>query len=135
MVAAFFAAEEPRGEKICVWAIKESILFPRASKEIGFDNIGIHLIKFHERDNHYLFAQKGLFSDIQNSTQYFLGRGKWPDLETVHAFLDEPILTKLTLPSAEAKSLIGLLDREGISRAQLTPSYDNAAKAAIKGWS
>lgn len=85
----------------------------------------------------YLKAQKGLFSEIRGAEDYFQENGIWPDIESylkdAVSPLDnqKPALRKVTLSTDQARRLILLLHREGISRSQLMPSLDNIAQNII----
>ncbi len=140
MFAALFAAEDvalanQKSKYIAVWALHSGIL-----DDGNFDNVGSRLQKLtvpkHELD--YLHAQDSLFIYDSGADIHFIKNGKWPTIESVilsdYVFLAESPLLKITLPSSQAGELVRLLWAEGITRANIMPTYDNVTKALKTRW-
>lgn len=84
--------------------------------------------------NPFLLAQRGVFTLIKNSNQYFLDNGCWPSIEDIvnverssdTHYMKSPLI-RLSLPASEAESLMRLLYRLDISRLTIMPTLENAA--------
>lgn len=125
LYAAFFAAEcacpDAKGQ-IAVWALDR--------RELG--NSNCHVKEFNVQRSHigFLHAQEGLFTCFQTPGCSFAVDGVWPSIEG----LIREGLRQLVLPKSEAHELRRLLWVEGISRAHLMPTLDNATHALCSAW-
>lgn len=127
-VAAFFAARDPKGSAIAVWAI--DLIELLASR--------IRTLTCRRYDNTFLHAQDGVFLYDYEAPHDYVCTGEWPALETALAAEDhdgKTVLRKVTLPATQAKHLLRLLWRERMSPAHLMPTYDNIAAALPTYWS
>ena len=134
LVAAFFAAE------------KVSALAGTDREETEFaiicfgtqllDRIkSIKVVSAPRANNHFLQAQRGVFTLIINANQFFLDKGEWPSLEDIvyierdRGYLyTRPPLVRFSLPASEADELLRLLYRLNISKLTLMPCLHQAAK-------
>lgn len=127
-VAAFFAARDPDGSMIAVWAVDLSELM--ASR--------VRTLTCRRFDNSFLHAQDGLFRYDHEAPQDYVCTGKWPALDTVltsEGKHDRTVLRKVMLPASQAKHLLRLLWRERVSPAHLMPTYDNIGLSIPLYWS
>jgi hypothetical protein len=131
LVASFFAAERPLGDKIAVHALRTKIVVP--DRYIRRMTVRPGQIPF-------LDAQNGLFLWCPQAYLFHLREGRFPTFEdlveltardTAPDVLPRPLLVKHTLPSREAPQLLQLLWRERISPAHLMPSFDNVTRSLI----
>lgn len=81
--------------------------------------------------NSFLRVQKGVFTHMPKANRYRLDHKKWPSIEDI----DEETpglgvnLTRVSLPTLEARELLRRLFDMDITRHSLMPSLDNAALA------
>jgi hypothetical protein len=130
--AAYFAAEpiNPHPDddrRIAVFA----------APYLYFNKRRVEKIQIPHHVSTYLHAQAGLFSLDLEAEQQFIRTGRWYHLEESPP--DQwsgtaPAPLKLTLPASEAGELLRLLWIEGVTRAHLMPTLDNAAAALKKRW-
>lgn len=78
----------------------------------------------------YLHAQDGLFVMCNASgNAHFLDHGSWPSIDTLlHGWQ----LEKIVCPYTIAGSVISILDRMGVSRETLKPSYTEVASTVLR---
>lgn len=135
LCAAHFATEHYRNKEaiksISIWALNTTAVH---------DPVYSHLVRLHtppRYTNPFLKAQKGAFTELINGDAIFRDAGSWPDFEQVLKDLDVELtlLRKLVLPASEVKELRLLLDREGVTKAHLMPTYDNVAERVVESWS
>jgi hypothetical protein len=131
LVAAFFAAygaiKRGLGEaEIVVFCLRTTLIDDLKS---------LDLITVPSSKNDFLRAQKGAFLLIKNANLYYSNNNHWPSVEDIIAderkpYIDYmlPVFIKITLPGTEAKELLNLLYRLGISELSLMPSFHSAAK-------
>ncbi|WP_419177137.1 FRG domain-containing protein [Desulfosediminicola sp.] len=136
-IAAYFAAETAMSNR-------------RSGQEDGYFSViclGTQLLRKVESikavsapraSNPFLRAQRGVFTLIKNANQFLIKNGRWPSIEdAVEAERDASIwytrspLVRLSLPNAEAESLLRLLYRLDVSKLTMMPSLDNAANNLI----
>ncbi|OBU37893.1 FRG domain-containing protein [Photobacterium phosphoreum] len=95
----------------------------------------ISIISVPKAGNNYVRAQKGLFTLINNANDYYKINQKWPSLEDAinsgkpKKTYSRPSLIRLSLPNSEAKPLLRLLYRIGVSKQTLMPSLSVAAES------
>lgn len=134
LIAAYFAAE------------KVSTLADADREESDFSVIclgtqllrkvtSLKYVSAPRANNPFLRAQRGAFTLIRNSNQFFLENGRWPSIEDAVAnerdprmYFNRAPLIRLSLPALEADNLLRLLYRLDVSRLTIMPSFDNAAK-------
>ena len=125
LYAAFFAVEcvcaDAKGS-IAVWALDSRVL--------ATGNCSVKEFNVQRSQIGFLHSQEGLFTCFQNPGCSFAKDGVWP---SINGSLHEG-LRKLVLPKSEAHELRRLLWVEGISRAQLMPTLDNATHALRSAW-
>jgi hypothetical protein len=81
-------------------------------------------------ENGNLLAQRGLFLYIKNANERFMETGRWPGLEDVLTRTRRlNRLESVSLPSAQADTLLRLLWRYNITRHHLMPTLSSAAHA------
>lgn len=133
--AAHFATEIYRNKEevksISIWALSTAAIH---------DPVYSHCVRIHKPSrytNPFLKAQKGTFTELINGDTIFRRTGSWPDFEQEVEGLDEQLtlLRKLVLPASEVRELRLLLDREGVTKAHLMPTYDNVAEIVVERWS
>lgn len=152
LFAAFFAAENVNPEatdySIAVWAINRNI--EKIHQTHRSAATGIVFVRPPRNQISFLHAQDSLFTYDSLANYRYLRQKQWFPIEAVlglreptpeelelREFVQDTVpiprpgdfLRKLTLPASEAGNLLDLLWIEGISRAQLMPSYDNVTEA------
>ena len=125
LVAAFFAARQPEGTEIAVWAIDSSTLSVSSR---------IQMLTCRRYDNTFLHAQDGVFLWDTAATGEFVVSGQWPVIDSILANLHPEAVRRMTLPASQAPRLLRLLWRERISLAHLMPSYDHIAQSLMPYW-
>ncbi|WP_455270294.1 FRG domain-containing protein [Rhizobium herbae] len=131
LVAAYFAVEvDEIDEAPCVWALNISRDLPSVLVVPHDLPQQVRVRTVPSAENLFQRSQKGIFTWVSAEEEWFKREGTWPDLQTLHELMSVPFLTKLVLPRSEAKTLRQLLYREGVSKAHLMPTYDNAAAMA-----
>lgn len=129
LIAAFFAAEKPKGKEIAVWALSLDII-EKPDKYLRRLTVPPQKIPF-------LDAQEGLFVWCPETYLIHLQEGCFPTMQDMVErsamdpklnMLPRPFLYKLTLPKSETHNLLRLLWREKISPAHLMPSFDNVTR-------
>lgn len=97
--------------------------------------ISVKYVPAPRANNPFLLSQRGAFTIIKNSNQFFLENGRWPSIEDVisnerdHGTLyTRSPLIRFSLPASEADSLLRLLYRLDVSKLTLMPSFGNAAE-------
>jgi hypothetical protein len=118
LVAAFFAAENPPMEarRIAVWSVDvEAILRPNAAGH------GIEIVTVSKSQNSNLAAQKGLFLLDRRGV---LWQNDLPGASPGQ----QGFARKYCLPVSESATLRILLNRLGVDRAHLMPSFDGVVK-------
>ena len=140
--AAYFAARNParngttRSRRLVVWAFNTEILetLRRRGGDFPFF-LACYIVTAPSAGNPNLAAQQGVFT-LWQSPSGELGPQRAPLDEALAAFLkdrkhtpDQPLFKRLTLPACEARRLMRLLQREGITAARLFPGYQGVADA------
>lgn len=95
----------------------------------------VRVVSAPRANNHFLRAQRGVFTLITNANQLFLENGEWPSVEEVVSaercrntlYFRSPLI-RFSLPASEADELLRLLYRLDISKLSLMPSLHQAAK-------
>jgi hypothetical protein len=126
-VAAYFAARDPKGPEIAVWAVNLIYLAMSRAKTLTCRRY----------DNTFLHAQDGIFLYDPEAPYDYVCTGEWPSLEVALRFgrrLEATVIRKVTLPASRAQHLLGLLWRERVSPAHLMPTYDNISDALPQYW-
>ena len=136
LTAAYFAATDPIGERIAVWAVhRPSLSYTRLEE-----------FQVPRADLPFLHAQSGLF--VWDPLPYidFANNGDWPAQENVieecfrlpHVSprIKAMVAYKITLPKSEAKRVVEMLWHERISKAHLMPTLDSVSEAVLStfGW-
>ncbi len=133
LFAAFFAAENVDPDEtdysIAVWAINRRVENIHRTHRIAAN--GVVFVRPPRNTIGFLHAQDALFSYDSLANYRYLRRSHWFPIEDVLGLAEETgdFLRKLTLPASEAGELLKLLWIEGVSRAQLMPTYDNVTEA------
>jgi hypothetical protein len=129
-IAAYFAAKtanEIKDESFFSIICMSTILLR--------DIKSINVISAPKANNHFLRAQRGLFTIINSANEFFKKEGKWPSIadiinaERPDSLYMKPALIRLSLPTTEANSLLKLLYKLDISKLTLMPSLGNAAES------
>ncbi len=89
-------------------------------------NQPIQLVHAPRHENPFLLAQKGLFLHMPYANKFFLEKARWP---TVSDYVENSVLTKITLPASEADELLRLLFDLDVTTHSLMPTLENAANA------
>ena len=134
-VAMFFAAhEEPdcespdeiqsnsqpkkKPKNLIVWAVQQTAL----------NADSLRVVKHNRSQIGFLRQQDGLFAYDKNASDWFTLFGQWCPFELL---LQESVnfdaVYRLVLPYSQRARLLELLERKGITKAQLMPSFDNVA--------
>lgn len=149
LAAAFFAVDDSlqhqRDEDIAVWALHSRLA--RDIKVLGKDfpdgatprrvDLQIAFLRPAIRDNVYLTAQAGLFTDIFGAGIYFMANGGTrPPLERIieASGSTATLLRKIVLPRTQVRELASILRKEGVVRSALMPSKDNVAADVTRRW-
>lgn len=129
LIAAFFSAcESSDSDSICVWALNTRYIN---------DSLTQGQIRFHKNLKHdgleFLHKQKGLFTEMWGCEGYYFHHGEWPTLEKyltkTNAYASQnDYLRRIDLKKKYIPSLLKKLDRMGINKCQLMPTYDNVAQ-------
>jgi len=131
MIAAFFSAyNSSTTDDACVLALdKEHLSFRPGHGQIQFYE------KLSKSGLEFLHIQEGLFTDPLGIESYYLKFGQWPTLgdyllKTLTTPQGEPIpqetyLKKILLKASAKVELLKRLDRMGINKYTLMPTYDN----------
>jgi hypothetical protein len=156
LIAAFFACDTwEEKTDIAVWAFNEKNwkLFESPNVDYGvklynaFDNIGV--ISANAHDNHYLKAQKGVFTWIAG--EYDQEQNRWLGADEILKDIDmkdsQPTFLKKVILKAEHVSyyiyapsqiyregLKQLIFKEGITKAAMMPTLDNIAHTVKSNW-
>ena len=130
-IAAFFAAQNPSGSRIAVWALKRSAV---ASSRLNLFQVPRASLPF-------LHAQSGLFIIDDWPYADFALTGEWPSHEDVLSdYCSRPdacvalrgnVACKITLPASMAPSVTEILWHERISRAHLMPTLDCVSQTVL----
>lgn len=123
LVAAFFAAEgalratkEGRKTSGYCGVIRLNVQHEKPAE--------IQLVRTPRHANRFLHAQKGVFTLVPNANRFFLDHGRFPNMV-------DAVPTgraRYTLPASEARELLRLLLRFDVTRRQLMPTLENAAR-------
>jgi hypothetical protein len=132
LIAAFFSAYNcAANDNISVWALNK--------KYLG-SNLVSGQISFYDRLSkmglEFLHLQRGLFTDMIGIDTYYYEYGRWPTLDEYLlktyttpdvnvAISQDSYLKKIELNFSEKENLLRLLNRMGISKHSLMPTYDN----------
>jgi len=138
LVATYFACENvsqiSTGKKIAIWALREDFVSQYRGDDIQVRPCSqFATLKPPRSENTFLNAQEGLFIYPLRGCAYYARNKEWPCLE--HYAIDtqnivgEPVIRKLTLPSAYAGDLLRALWLKGVSRGHLMPTYDNVVSS------
>ena len=149
LAAAFFAVDDSlqhqRNEDIAVWALHSRLAsnikvfgkdFPDGSTPRRVE-LRISLVRPAVRDNVYLTAQAGLFTEVFGAGIFFMANGgARPPLERIIEASDSaaPLLRKMILPRTKVRELANILRKEGVIRSALMPSKDNVAADVMRRW-
>lgn len=100
-------------------------------------------INFSEDFPHYKFTflhkQEGAFIYLPYADYWYIKYGKWPSIEDWMSYLrklkpqdfpDFPII-KIIIDSADKNMLLSLLEKEGITKESLMPTYNHVAESVI----
>jgi hypothetical protein len=130
LIAAYFAAEEhvfsiPEMDKPEFFSIHALDL------KLIKNCKNLSVIKAPRFNNNFLREQKGVFTLLKNANQFYKIHNRWPTIEDELKYNfksnnHETPLIKMTLPSCEARSLLQILYKFGITRLTLKPSLINA---------
>ena len=114
LVALFFAVERPQpgATNAAVWGLDRRL-----------EN-GLVEVYCPRSDNRYLHAQEGVSLTWSDPIPWFRDHREWPALDDDFT---EGTLRKIEFPSELRGEILRRLWREGITRAHLMPSYENAA--------
>lgn len=135
LIAAFFSvANSNANDGICVWALNKRFLRT---------NSGYGQIAFYDKLNRvgleFMHLQKGLFTDMLGLDGYYYEHGKWPNLDQYllktyfisnsNPYPQSTYLKKieLKLNSTKRSGLLKRLERMGINKYTLMPTYDNVS--------
>lgn len=132
-IAAYFAAQEhvlspndKLGEYFSIFCLSTQLVNNRNCENLC-------LVKAPRASNHFLQAQRGIFTLNLDANNYYKTNGCWPSIEDnvsdimkVTSFSKRPLI-KLSLPSTEAINLLRILYKMNITKLTLMPSLANAA--------
>ena len=134
------AGKSPLG-RIAVWALSLAGLRDAASVsqrvKVASSEFPIVIVTAPRAGNPNLHAQDGVFTlRRRSSSQPPAAVDRRPLDEAIEndpfvksTFRESPILYHFTVPAGEARRLLWLLAKEGVTAATLFPGYDGAAKA------
>jgi hypothetical protein len=132
-IAAFFAAygvlpllelrKAPLSARLAVFMLRTD------DTHRGDDDLMVVHVPRHS--NGFLRAQRGLFMHMPRANKFFLDAGRWPSIEDVASTSKhfQAALTKVTLPTTQARELLRLLFDMNITRHAMMPTLNNAAQA------
>ena len=134
LVAAFFAAE--KASALAGTAREETELAIICFGTQLLNTVkSIRVVSAPRANNHFLQAQRGVFTLIKNANQFFLNNGEWPSIEDIvyaernrSTLYTRSPLVRFSLPAYESDELLRLLYRLNISKLTLMPSLQQAAK-------
>lgn len=133
LIAAFFSGANSKvNDSICVWALNKRFFKP---------NWGYGQIAFYEKLSRtgleFLHIQKGQFTDMLGLDGYYYEHGEWPKLDQYllktyfnsnnNPYPQSVYLKKieLKLNSSKKSGLLKRLERMGLNKYTLMPTYDN----------
>lgn len=153
LAAAYFAAKDapvgPPDDSIVVYAlnIREaptlsccSTIFPNdLKKPDGSDadvTTRIAPVRPTIGSNEYLHRQSGLFTTYHGAGLYYMLEGVRPDIESfiARASPTNTVLRKIALSHRCLARLHILLEREGVTKPGLMPTFDNVAQQVLQRW-
>lgn len=127
LVALYFAASNPTANKIAVFALHHFQGIGRNSR--------ISLVTVNQSEDTFQRAQNGILTLDKEGDQYFIDNNKYPCIEdtyTHYGSLSQKYgIKKFTLPRSECSEVLRLLHLEGVTKAHLMPTLDNAAYEAL----
>jgi len=133
LIAAYFSAANTKDNNICVWALNKRYLneSPKQGQILFYEQLS-------KTGLEYLHIQKGLFTDMKGVEEYYYKYGEWPTLnqylektctENDYFRNQENYLIKIELTASEVTKLLVRLDRMGINKYSLMPTYDNVGES------
>lgn len=134
LIAAYFAAvdslDRPKDENLVVVAADRSRRFGTRIEWVMMDR----------HEDPYLHAQGGILSHDVDAGPTFMRSGRWPadmaPLIPPPSSLEQPWqlathFRRFELPHREARVLLGLLQREGVTGAHVKPGWDAVAASVL----
>lgn len=141
-VAMFFAAHEEPGYKVpdCKRSNSPSTVKPKnliiwAVQQAALNTGSLRVVKHNRSQIGFLRQQDGLFVYDKNASDWFTLFGRWCPFEMLFQdFVDMDAVYRLVMPYSQKAKLLELLERKGITKARLMPSFDNVAAEVMSNY-